>query len=1291
MPAYESAVLADGPYVYMKCQETTGTTLADSSGNSLPGSVAGTVSLADSTDPAPPTDLGNKIRLDGTSGHILFNSTNWFTPATNGFTLEGWFYFRSYTNWARFFDWANAASTDDLYWCFSNASTLQAKFRTTGSSYGAPNIPFIPQWHHLAITGSNAGDVRMYVDGALYGSATITAPNDTARQFKYVGRSQYSTDPYLSASVTHLAAYHKVLTQDQIAAHYRSVSSTADYYRNVRADNPWGFWPLGETASATTFLDVSPISGRSLSLTGTLTSYSLAGPKTGSNAIRFPNSTSTYLRCITSPSIQAFTYEAWIYLPTLPANVTSIISQGDATTGQSNNDRGLFVNTNGTVSFSIWNGSYTTITSPSALSTSAWHHVVAKWTPTGAMSLRINKSTVATGAISPLANGRGIYVHAGLNAAGGDVQISNLAYYYGALSDATTDAHYDQTLYIDFSTIYVTSVNPLDYNGGVSVYWDPVGFATSYSYRVDGGAIVSTGANNYVQISLTNGAHTFEVRPESGASLGGWTLVNVNPSTLGSYHQQVLLDNPIMYVPMDESSGPMRSWPRGYTWGLTGTTVRTNPPATRGSTYSTSGDGANSIATTSTTSPPPTPSGTSQTIECWVRMPPTGTFSQCCFAKTGTNAGVGFGVGISSPSTRTLGILIANIAWYNTSWSFPVTSGYENYHIMLTRTGTTFNVYVNGNLVNSQVTATPNAPNNAYRIGAADSISHHMVPSTIQIDAVSFYDTQLPQNRISQHFLHGALLYSPVNFSSFPLDSGLFLLADPVPGGSQYELTADNGATTVVPSYSRQILDDHPTNYYRLGDLTGTAATDSSGNARHATYSGSYSLNQTPAITNTSDNDRSFYTPVNGGATLAAASMPTITNLLSGEAWINPDSLTGYNNWFGRYNADQALGITNWSWGFYSNGANLELMLYSTAATAVYATTSDNPLQVGVWQHVAFSYDGNRMRVFLNGVEQVNQAATPVLATAALADFKIGLNNATARNFKGYIDEVAVYDYPLGPEQIQAHYNAGLGYFSYRSRIPALTNGTPYTYKTRVSNAVTTPTAWSTAATAAPSSTVYTSLVDRFNRSYQMAHAGHPDYGYDHYTAVNATIGISGDRAAFSPTGNGTGVGALMTAPVAATKEVDITFTSPAIVGNGSAGPIFRYLSSSNFWEVAHVISGGNPFIRLYNPAIGVVFNYLTASTTDVVRVITNEEYISVFRNGVQVVKVLDPYYSKVNPSYAPNRAGLRIFAQTTSRTDDLIIYSNSTADTTSNVNGKNAHVYKGRLTHVSDAQTYNP
>ncbi|MBI4586768.1 MAG: hypothetical protein HY717_22365 [Planctomycetes bacterium] len=75
-------------------------------------------------------------------------------------------------------------------------------------------------------------------------------------------------------------------------------------------------------------------------------------------------------------------------------------------------------------------------------------------------------------------------------------------------------------------------------------------------------------------------------------------------------------------------------------------------------------------------------------------------------------------------------------------------------------------------------------------------------------------------------------------------------------------------------------------------------------------------------------------------------------------------------------------------------------------------------LPLNTWTHIAGTFDGTRLRFFVNGVE----AASAALAASLQVNnspLRLGGNTYSGEFFKGLIDEVRIYNYALSPAEIQ--------------------------------------------------------------------------------------------------------------------------------------------------------------------------------------------------------------------------------------------------------------------------------
>ena len=86
-----------------------------------------------------------------------------------------------------------------------------------------------------------------------------------------------------------------------------------------------------------------------------------------------------------------------------------------------------------------------------------------------------------------------------------------------------------------------------------------------------------------------------------------------------------------------------------------------------------------------------------------------------------------------------------------------------------------------------------------------------------------------------------------------------------------------------------------------------------------------------------------------------------------------------------------------------------------TTDIAVNGTTA---MVAGVWTHLAVTYDGTTLRMFVNGVQVRTQSAPGATITSGGA-LRIGGNAFWGEYFKGLIDEVRIYNRALPVSEIQ--------------------------------------------------------------------------------------------------------------------------------------------------------------------------------------------------------------------------------------------------------------------------------
>jgi hypothetical protein len=156
------------------------------------------------------------------------------------------------------------------------------------------------------------------------------------------------------------------------------------------------------------------------------------------------------------------------------------------------------------------------------------------------------------------------------------------------------------------------------------------------------------------------------------------------------------------------------------------------------------------------------------------------------------------------------------------------------------------------------------------------------------------------------------------------------------------------------------------------------------------------------------------------------------TNALTVEGWINPCCFDGPRGIAVKWGAVPGFAATQLSYSFFleANG-HLALELSGTGATSPTTKASTpKPVARGEWTHVAGTYDGTSIRVYVNGVLEREVAYSGGIFPGK-NDLAIGANvgglpqGLVLAPFAGSIDELSLYGRALDTEEIRKIYQAG--------------------------------------------------------------------------------------------------------------------------------------------------------------------------------------------------------------------------------------------------------------------------
>jgi hypothetical protein len=79
----------------------------------------------------------------------------------------------------------------------------------------------------------------------------------------------------------------------------------------------------------------------------------------------------------------------------------------------------------------------------------------------------------------------------------------------------------------------------------------------------------------------------------------------------------------------------------------------------------------------------------------------------------------------------------------------------------------------------------------------------------------------------------------------------------------------------------------------------------------------------------------------------------------------------------------------------------------------------------GVWHHVAAvlvndgTPDASEVKLYVDGIEETTTSSSQAIDTAGYYNVKIGVLGSTLRYFKGWIDDIRIYDRSLDPNEIE--------------------------------------------------------------------------------------------------------------------------------------------------------------------------------------------------------------------------------------------------------------------------------
>jgi len=222
-----------------------------------------------------------------------------------------------------------------------------------------------------------------------------------------------------------------------------------------------------------------------------------------------------------------------------------------------------------------------------------------------------------------------------------------------------------------------------------------------------------------------------------------------------------------------------------------------------------------------------------------------------------------------------------------------------------------------------------------------------------------------------------------------------------------------SSTSTALGGYIDYVQSLNPAGYYRLNETIWGTVYDFSGNNRNAQHTGSPSLNQTPGALWPFDSDSAIGAngsvvdiSVVAGTLFASGASPFSISL-----WVKPD---GFANWGTPLSYGPASPNQN-AFLIAENGTNDGQLAIGTYYNNILYSVGK--LIDQQWNHIGITYDGNTLKLFLNG--QLDSSLAYTLNTSTPTGGTLGGLYTGGQAFKGLIDEFAYFRYALSDEQMR--------------------------------------------------------------------------------------------------------------------------------------------------------------------------------------------------------------------------------------------------------------------------------
>jgi hypothetical protein len=220
-------------------------------------------------------------------------------------------------------------------------------------------------------------------------------------------------------------------------------------------------------------------------------------------------------------------------------------------------------------------------------------------------------------------------------------------------------------------------------------------------------------------------------------------------------------------------------------------------------------------------------------------------------------------------------------------------------------------------------------------------------------------------------------------------------------------LAASFALSSLAVAPSVAAADTAPVAAYGFEQTSGSTVTDQSSYANNGTITGATSVadgrfGRALSFDGTSDWVR-----------IPDANQLDLTTGMTLEAWVYPQSTGSYRTVLLKQRPGDL------AYALYGSAPSNPSAQLTVGANDYRMANASSPLTMNTWSHLATTFDGATLRLYINGVLTSSVAYSGSLTVSA-NDLFIGGNAVWSEWFDGKIDEVRVYNRPLAATEIQA-------------------------------------------------------------------------------------------------------------------------------------------------------------------------------------------------------------------------------------------------------------------------------